>query len=200
MDYFFYCRDKAGTAAMRKQLVETHWAFMDGYASRMSARGPTVQEDGVTQTGSMHIVDLPDAEAARVFAYEEPYCKAGVFEEVMVRRWENELGRTMWDFKGQPEKNRRFLVIAHGKPVMEAERKKLAEARRRYYAEKSRQDCLIASGPLLSEDGRQWRGNAMMVELADRAAVDAMIKEDPYAKAGLYEQVEVHYWRFGGRR
>ncbi len=200
MDYFFYCRDKAGTAAIRKQLVETHWGFMDGYASRMSARGPTVREDGVTQTGSMHIVDLPDAEAARVFAYEEPYCKAGVFEEVMVRRWENELGRTMWDFKGQPEKNRRFLVIAHGKPAMEAERKKLAEARRRYYAEKSRQDCLIASGPLLSEDGRQWRGNAMMVELADRAAVDAMIKEDPYAKAGLYEQVEVHYWRFGGRR
>lgn len=200
MDYFFYCRDKAGTAAMRKQLVETHWAFMDGYASRMSARGPTVQEDGVTQTGSMHIVDLPDAEAARVFAYEEPYCKAGMFEEVMVRRWENELGRTMWDFKGQPEKNRRFLVIAHGKPAMEAERKRLAEARRRYYTEKGRQDCLIASGPLLSEDGRQWRGSAMMVELADRAAVDAMVEEDPYAKAGLYERVDVYYWRFGGRR
>jgi len=200
VDYFFYCRDKAGTAAMRKQLVETHWAFMDGYASRMSARGPTVQEDGVTQTGSMHIVDLPDAEAARVFAYEEPYFKAGVFEEVMVRRWENELGRTMWDFKGQPEKNRRFLVIAHGKPAMEAERKRLAEAQRRCYAEKGRQDSLIASGPLLSEDGRQWRGNAMMVELADRAAVDAMMEEDPYAKAGLYERVDVHYWRFGGRR
>jgi len=200
VDYFFYCRDKAGTAAIRKQLVETHWSFMDGYASRMSARGPTVQEDGVTQTGSMHIVDLPDAEAARVFAYEEPYCKAGVFEQVMVRRWENELGRTMWDVKGKPEKNRRFLVIAHGKPAMEAERKKLADARRRYYAEKGRQDYLIASGPLLSEDGRQWRGDAMMVEVADRAAVDAMIEEDPYAKAGLYEQVEVHYWRFGGRR
>ena len=200
MDYFFYCRDKAGTGAIRKQLVETHWSFMDGYVSRMSARGPTVREDGVTQTGSAHIVDLPDAEAARVFAYEEPYCKAGVFEEVMVRRWENELGRTMWDFKGQPEKNRRFLIIAHGKPGMEAERSQLADARRRYYAESGYQDCLIASGPLLSDDGKQWRGSAMMVELADRSAVDAMIRDDPYAKAGLYETIEVHYWRFGGRR
>lgn len=200
MDYFFYCRDKAGTGAIRKQLVETHWSFMDGYVSKMSARGPTVREDGVTQTGSMHIVDLPDAEAARVFAYEEPYCKAGVFEEVMVRRWENELGRTMWDFKGQPEKNRRFLIIAHGKPGMEAERNQLADARRRYFAAGGYQDCLIASGPLLSDDGKQWRGSAMMVELADRSAVDAMIRDDPYAKAGLYETIEVHYWRFGGRR
>lgn len=200
MDYFFYCRDKAGTGAIRKQLVETHWSFMDGYVSKMSARGPTVREDSVTQTGSMHIVDLPDAEAARVFAYEEPYCKAGVFEEVMVRRWENELGRTMWDFKGQPEKNRRFLIIAHGKPGMEAERNQLADARRRYFAAGGYQDCLIASGPLLSDDGKQWRGSAMMVELADRSAVDAMIRDDPYAKAGLYETIEVHYWRFGGRR
>ncbi len=200
MDYFFYCRDKRGTGAIRKKLVETHWSFMDGYAPRMSARGPTVQEDGATQTGSMHIVDLPDADAARVFAYEEPYCKAGVFEEVMVRRWENELGRSMWDFQGQPEKNRRFLIIAHGKPAMESERSRLTEARRRYYADKGYQDRLIASGPLLSENGSQWQGNAMMVELPDRAAVDAMIRDDPYAKAGLYEKVEVHYWRFGGRR
>lgn len=200
MDYFFYCRDKSDTAAVRKQLVETHWSFMDAYAASMSARGPTVREDGVTQTGSMHVVDLPDADAARVFAYEEPYCRAGVFEEVIIRRWENELHRTMWDFKGQPEKNRRFLVIAHGKSGMDAEREKLAEARRRYYADKTYRDRLIASGPLLSEDGAQWRGNAMVVELPDRAAADTMVKNDPFMQAGLYEKVEVHYWRFGGRR
>ncbi len=200
MDYFFYCRDKPGTGALRKQLVETHWSFMDGYASRMSARGPTVQEDGVTQTGSTHIVDLPDADAARVFACEEPYYKAGVFAEVIVRRWENELGRTMWDFKGQPEQNRRFLIIAHGRPGMDAERDRLAEARRCYYAEAGYRDRLIASGPLLSEDGRHWLGSAIMVELPDRAAAEALLKDDPFTQAGLYEKVEMHYWRFGGRR
>ena len=200
MDYFFYCRDKAGTGVIRKQLVETHWSFMNAYASKMSARGPTVEEDGVTQTGSMHIVDLPDVDAARVFAYEEPYYKAGVFDEVIVRRWQNELGRTMWDFKGQPEKNRRFLIIAHGKPGMDTAHDKLAEAHRRYYGDEGYRDRLIASGPLLSEDGRQWRGEAMMVELPDRAAADAMVKDDPFMQAGLYEKVEVHYWRFGGRR
>lgn len=68
MEFFFYCRDKPGTGALRKQIVETHWSFMDGYASAFIARGPTLAEDGVSQTSSMNIVDLPDAEAARVFA------------------------------------------------------------------------------------------------------------------------------------
>ena len=71
MEYFFYCRDKPNSGALRKQIVETHWSFMDAYARAFVARGPTLTEGGA-QTGSMHIVDLPDAEAARVFAYEEP--------------------------------------------------------------------------------------------------------------------------------
>jgi len=72
---------------------------MDAYASAFVARGPTLAEDGITQTGSMHILDLPDAEAVRVFAYEEPNFKAGVYSNVFVSRWRNELGRTMWEFK-----------------------------------------------------------------------------------------------------
>ena len=34
----------------------------------------------------MHIVDLPNAEAANVFAFEEPYYRAGVYAEVLKRR------------------------------------------------------------------------------------------------------------------
>ena len=66
MEYFFYCRDKPNSGALRKQIVQTHWSFMDAYSSAFVARGPTLSEDGVSQTGSMPIVDLPDAEAVRV--------------------------------------------------------------------------------------------------------------------------------------
>src|SRR4051812_36260126 len=100
MEYFVYGRDKPGTEALRERTTEAHWSFMDAYAGAMIARGPTLTDDGNTVTGSMHIVDLPDAEAARVFAFEEPYCRAGVFGEVLVRRWRNGLGATMWDFDG----------------------------------------------------------------------------------------------------
>src|ERR1700712_6092354 len=98
MEYFVYCRDHPGTAGLRDRTVEAHRSFMDAYADRMIARGPTMDEAREVATGSVHIVDLPDAEAVRVFAYEEPNYLAGVYREVMVRRWQNLLGRaTMWD-------------------------------------------------------------------------------------------------------
>lgn len=199
MDYFFYCSDKPGSGPLRKQTVQTHWAFMDAYASALVARGPTLAQDGVTQTGSMHIVNLPDAEAVRVFAYEEPNFKAGVYSDVFVSRWRNELGRTMWEFKGDPDHNQRFLIIAHGRTGVDDACLRLWQDRQSYLAQQGYRERLIANGPLLSDDGTQWAGNAMMIELPDRTAVEAMLKGDPCVKAGLYAQIQTHRWRFGGR-
>ena len=46
----------------------------------------------------------------------------------------------------------------------------------------------------------QWAGSAMIIELPDRAAVEALLADDPYVRTGLYERIDVHLWRFGGRR
>jgi len=199
VEYFFYGRDNPGTGALRRQIVEAHWSFMDGYAAGMVARGPTLAEDGETPTGSLHIVDLPDAEAARVFAYEEPNFKAGVFGDVMVRRWRNALGRKMWAFQGDPDNNQRFLVIGHARPGAGAARDGLRDARRAFMAGNGYRERLIMSGPLLSDDGADWVGTTLAIELPSRRDAEAMMAADPYAKAGLYDRVEIHRWRFGGR-
>jgi uncharacterized protein YciI len=172
---------------------------MDAYASAFIARGPTLAEDGITQTGSMHIVDLPDAEAVRVFAYEEPNFKAGVYSDVFVSRWRNELGRTMWEFKGDPDRHQRFLIIGHGRSDMDDAYRRLCQERQSYLTGQGYQEHLIAGGSLLSADGTQWAGSAVMIELPDRTAVEAMLSGDPYVKAGLYDHIETHRWRFGGR-
>lgn len=200
MEFFVYGRDRPGSSALRDELLESHWSFMDRYADGMIARGPTMAADGETATGSLHIVDLPDAEAARVFAFEEPNYRAGVYEDVLVRRWRNALGRTMWDFEGDPVANRRFLIIGHGAPGVDAIPQALSEERRRSFLERGYADRFIARGPLLSDDGTAWAGTAMLVELRDRPEVDAMLRDDPYVQAGSYADVEVHDWEFGGRR
>lgn len=199
MEYFVYCRDNPDTEALRLELLEAHWSFMDRYADAMIARGPTLAADG-TATGSMHAADLPDAEAARAFAYDEPYYKAGVFGDVLVRRWHNELAGTMWDFAGDAERNRRFLILGHARPGMTATRDALYEEHHRYFVEHGYLERLIERGPLLSDDGTEWLGSAMLVELRDRAAVDAMLASEPFGRAGLYTSVEIHDWEFGGRR
>jgi uncharacterized protein len=199
VEYFVYCRDRPGTLELREALGEEHWSFMDAYADAMIARGPTFAEDGETPTGSLHIVDLPDADAVHVFAYDEPNHRAGVFGDVMIRRWRNSLGRTMWEYGGDPEAMR-FLVIGHARADVATVGDDLCAARRAYLAERGLVDHVIVCGPLLSDDGSRWAGTAATLALGSRAAVEELVAGDPLVSAGLYEQVEIHPWIFGGRR
>jgi uncharacterized protein YciI len=196
MDYFFYCRARPNTEALADERTEAHWAYMDQFAATMIARGPTLSEDGAEWTGSMHIVGLPDAAAARAFAFEEPNYRAGLFAEVFMRRWRNELGRTMWQFQGDPDHQQRFLIIGHGKPDV-AEQRGFLPLRRRFLED--HRDQIIVSGLFLSDDDATWVGGIMLAEAPDRAAVEALAASDPYAQARLYQSVEIHRWRFGGR-
>lgn len=112
MEFFCYHRDRLGSGALRRELLEEHRSYMDRYATEMIARGPTYADD--TVTGSVHIVDLPGPGAARSFAFDEPGYQAGVYRDVLLRRWRNVLGRTMWDFPGGPAEGNRYLVLGLG--------------------------------------------------------------------------------------
>ncbi len=61
-----------------------------------------------------HILDLPDPAAARAFAFDEPNYQAGVYRDVLLRRWRNTLGRTMWEFRGGRTGGNRYLVLGLG--------------------------------------------------------------------------------------
>ena len=111
---------------------------MDRFADRMIARGPTFAPDGATPTGSVHILDLADAAAARAFAFDEPGYQAGVYRDVLLRRYRNLLGRTMWDFPGGRTGGDRYLVLGLGAGELEVP---------------PGTEDLIAYGPLLSDDG-----------------------------------------------
>jgi uncharacterized protein YciI len=134
-----------------------------------------------------------------VFAFQEPFWRAGVYDQVLVRRWHNALGRTMWDYPAEPGDDRRFLVIGRGRPGVEAARQALGAAQRRWLAEPGHRDGVILGGPLLADDGAGWVGSALLVQLRDRAAVEAMVAGAPDVRAGLHASVEIHDWQFGGR-
>ncbi|MFC4060031.1 YciI family protein [Planomonospora corallina] len=182
MEFFCYHRDRPGSAALRDDLLEEHWSYMDRYATEMIARGPTFDRGGDTATGSVHIVDLPDLATARAFVFDEPNYQAGVYRDVMLRRWRNVLGRTMWDFPGGRDGGDRYLVLG------------LGSGRAADLAPPPGRDGLIAYGPLLSDDGATWLGTALLVRAPDPDAARAVLTPDRYAC------IEVHDWEFGGRR
>ncbi|MDC2954059.1 YciI family protein [Streptomyces gilvifuscus] len=182
MEFFCYHRDRPGSAGLRDELLEAHWSYMDRYEAELIARGPTFAAGGDTPTGSVHIVDLPDAPAARAFAFDEPNQQAGVYRDVLLRRWRNLLGRTMWEFPGGRSGGNRYLVIGLGAgEAVDLE-------------PPSDRDELVAYGPLLSDDGQAWLGTAALVRAPDPETARAVLSVDRYA------DVEVHEWEFGGRR
>jgi uncharacterized protein YciI len=181
MEFFFYHRDRPGSLALRDELREEHWSYMDRYAAEMIARGPTLSADRDTPTGSVHIVDLPNPAAARAFAFDEPGYQAGVYQDVLVRRWRNTLGRTMWEFPGGRTGGNRYLVLG------------LSSGQAEDATVPSDQDELIAYGPLLSDDGATWLGTAALVRAPDPDTARAVLTP------GRYAHIEVHTWQFGGR-
>jgi uncharacterized protein YciI len=178
MEFFCYHRDRAGSTPLRAAMVEEHWAYMDRFAATMIARGPTYADDE-TLTGSVHVLDLPDPAAARTFAFEEPGYQAGAYRDVLLRRWDNALGRTMWEFAGTGAD--RFLVLGFAHEPASAA------------APPPPRDDLIAYGPLLSDDGSLLVGVAVLLEAPDADRARKVL--DPERFAGI----EVHNWAFGGR-
>ncbi len=185
MEFFCYHRDRAGARDLRRQWGERHWSYMDGFAETMIARGPTYTEEG--PTGSVHILGLPDAAAARAFAFDEPGHQAGVYRDVLLRRWRNTLGRTMWehpmerDADGYLEVEDGYLVVGLGA------------------GEPADTDLprdpspLIAYGPLLSDDGDAWLGTAALLRASSSDAARSILTN------GRYGSIDVHRWTPGGR-
>ena len=176
MEFLCYHRDRADSAGLRDELLEAHWSYMDGFEAELIARGPTL--DGDVATGSLHIVDLPSAAAARAFAFDEPGYQAGVYRDVLVRRWRNLLGRTMWDYEGGRSG---FFVLGLGLGGAAVDVEMPSRP-------------LVAYGPLLSDDGSAWLGTAVLLEAADSGEARSVLASEGYAS------VEVHAWQFGGRR
>ena len=193
-----YSRDAAGAAALRDddELLEAHWSYMDGFAESMIARGPTLGTDRTTVTGSLHVLGLPSVDAAHEFVAREPNNRAGVYAEHSVWRFENLLGRTMWEFSGVADEPR-FLIIARshrdqktGKSARPAPPESLsAELRER----------LILYGALTTLDDSGLIGVALAVQAREREAVDALLDEERLALDDLSD-LETHDWEFGGRR
>jgi uncharacterized protein YciI len=177
MDFFVYSADAPRARELRldAQLLEEHWSYMDQFADSMIARGPTLGDDLDTATGSLHVLGLPSVAAARDFVDREPNNRAGVYAEHSVWRFDNLLGRTMWEFAG-PSDEPKFLVIARS-PTR---------------AEVPAPERLILHGNLSTLEDDRPVGFALAVHARDRDAIQALL--------GGFPNLEIHNWEFGGRR
>ena len=104
-----------------------------------------------------------------------------MYRDVLLRRWRNALGKTMWDFPGGRAGGNRYLVLG------------LGAGQGADLSVPPGQDGLIAYGPLLSDNGAAWLGTAVLLRAPDVDQARAILTP------GRYAGIEVHNWAFGGR-
>ena len=126
MDYFVYSRDATDAADLRadRELLEAHWLYMDRFAESMIARGPTLDSDRDTATGSLHVLGLSSVAAVREFVGLEPNNRAGVYVEHLVCGFENLLGTLDVGVPGPTGASRGSLIIGRSILVGPSQRRR----------------------------------------------------------------------------
>jgi uncharacterized protein YciI len=198
MDFFVYSRDAPGTEALRGDdvLLEEHWSYMDGFADAMIARGPTLDSDRERATGSLHVLALPSVAAASEFVEREPNNRAGVYADHRIRGFENLLGRTMWEFSGEPDEPR-FLAIADSDHDQRAPVPWHPLAPAALGVEL--RERLIVYGALTEPESGETVGVTLALQAPDRNSAKALLRAGARGLEAVHT-VEVHDWEFGGRR
>ncbi|MEQ9243147.1 YciI family protein [Roseovarius indicus] len=78
-------RDKPGALEIRTENREKHLAYLKE-TGVVSQAGPLLGDDG-NMCGSLVILDVEDMAAAEAWAENDPYAKAGLFDNVELIPW-----------------------------------------------------------------------------------------------------------------
>lgn len=90
MPYFaVICRDKPDALPVRMENRSAHLAYVEETGA-VFIGGPLL-EDG-QMAGSMLVLDVVDLAAAKAWAANDPYAKAGLFASVTINEWKKVIG------------------------------------------------------------------------------------------------------------
>ncbi len=84
-----------------------------------------------------------------------------------------------------------IALIAHDKPGALPTRLETREAHVAYLKSTG---VVAQAGPFLDESGNMC-GSLVVLEVADMAAAEAWAANDPYAKAGLFADIQLTQWK-----
>lgn len=84
-----------------------------------------------------------------------------------------------------------IALIAHDKPGALALRMENRQAHLAYIEETG---VVAQAGPLLDAQG-QMAGSLVVLDVPDMATAETWAANDPYAKAGLFADVQLHAWK-----
>ncbi len=92
MYYVILCTDKPDSGQIRIDNRPAHIEFINAAGDKIKLGGATVTDDDQTMTGSFLLVEGESLAEVEAWAARDPYNQAGLFADVVVRRWRYVLG------------------------------------------------------------------------------------------------------------
>jgi uncharacterized protein YciI len=83
------CIDKAGALQVRLDTRADHLAYIEA-TGVVEMAGPFL--DAGAMVGSLVVLNVDDLDAAKAWAANDPYAKAGLFASVDIREWKKVIG------------------------------------------------------------------------------------------------------------
>ncbi|NUH66971.1 YciI family protein [Sulfitobacter sp. S0837] len=85
-----FAHDKPDALSIRQENRPDHLAYLKS-SDAVAQAGPLLDDEG-TMIGSLIILDVADMDAARTWAENDPYAKAGLFKSVTLTHWNRVIG------------------------------------------------------------------------------------------------------------
>lgn len=83
--YAVFALDVPGGVAIRAANKPEHAAYFSRDVSALRLAGALVDDDDA-QCGSLYLIDAQNPEEIRAWLKTEPYCREGVYEQLVIRR------------------------------------------------------------------------------------------------------------------
>jgi uncharacterized protein YciI len=172
-----------GALAKREAALAAHEAYLVAHNREICFAGPMFADDGAIRTGLWLMIEAPDRAHAEAFIAEEGFTRAGMFGAIEIKRFVPAGSGVRRQVEIAPDPACRMFVC---ELVGGAGAANLLQ---------DSADHAVARGVSTTDDSSRTLGAVAIVEVADRAAVDALLAGDP--SAGAYSEIRIDRWRFG---
>ena len=186
--------DEPNTAALRDEHRRAHLDYLKEFDDQTLFAGPFITDDESADLGSLRLIEFADRAAAEKHVADEPYVTGGVQKRWTIHRWRPSVPYTWRDC---PRTEGNIQMLFHGLDVpngMEI-RKTNREAHEGFLNEHG--NSVMCRGPMLTDDGESSVGSVILLDVPDMATARAMMDVEPFFKAGCYDKITLHRWRFG---
>lgn len=93
MLFMILAHDKDNSVDLRMKHRPAHVDYLKGAGERLKFAGPIMSPgDDPQPIGSLVVLDAASEAAIQLFAENDPYATAGLFEKVEIRHWKGVLG------------------------------------------------------------------------------------------------------------